>query len=78
MTTTKPLDPYAPNYLRRGLKACFRFGLKPRDEQPQPVPKEWLKTRRRKRGESVEERNARIIDSGYQAYAREEGHYDNE
>ncbi len=26
--------------------------------------------------ETAESRNARIIDSGWQAYAREEGHYD--
>lgn len=26
--------------------------------------------------ESAERRNARLIDSGWEAYAREEGHYD--
>jgi len=30
----------------------------------------------KKRGESAEHRNARLIDSGYEAYAREEGYYD--
>jgi hypothetical protein len=28
------------------------------------------------KSETSEQRNARMIDSGYQAYAREEGHYD--
>jgi len=31
---------------------------------------------RQDREETAEHRNARIIDSGWQAYAREEGHYD--
>lgn len=30
----------------------------------------------RRKEESAEARNARLIDNGYQAYAREEGYYD--
>lgn len=59
-----------PNYERRAARACFAFGLKPRDAQPAPKPRRQRTTR------TWEDRNARIIDGGYEAYAREEGHYD--
>lgn len=48
---------------RRAARMCTDLGLEPRKPQ-------------RARRERSPSRNERIIDHGYEAYAREEGHYD--